>query len=88
LGVDVGLGTLEAGAGIRERRHGRLENFSLKLELITHAVNELEGEILVIHRATDGSEIISNPLQFAGVGDDREISAWGAAESLAEVEVP
>jgi hypothetical protein len=48
----------------------------------------LQGEVLVVHRAPNGVEIIGDRLKPTGVGHDGHISAGGGAKSFAEVEVP
>jgi hypothetical protein len=82
------LGELEARAGVRERGHDILENFGLQFVFVTETVDELKGEVAVIDRMADGDQIISEALQFAGVGGDGEVPAWSVTEGLAEVEVP
>ena len=84
----INFGKLETRAGIREGGHRNLEDLSLKLELVTETVDELESQIAVIDRPTDHGQIVSDALQFAGVGGDVEIAAWSRAESLAEKEIP
>jgi hypothetical protein len=56
------LGELEAGAGVGERRQVQLHDLGLHLVLFAEALNELKGQVAIVHGAPDGVQVISNGL--------------------------
>ncbi|KAK1652441.1 hypothetical protein QYE76_070246 [Lolium multiflorum] len=79
-GID--LSALKTGAGVGKGGDRCLEDLGLQHVLLTKAIDELKGEVVVVNGAADCGKIIRDPLQFAGVGGDGEITLRGAAERL------
>jgi hypothetical protein len=81
------LRQLQTRGGFGEGRHGGLQDLCLELIPAPEPINELQGEVLVVHRAPNGVEIVGDRLKSAGVDRDGHISAGGGAKSFAEEEV-
>jgi hypothetical protein len=85
----VDLRELEAREGVGEggQRNGAHDDLGLQLVPFAEAVEEPENEIVVVHGAADGGEVIGDRLQLAGIRGDGLVTAWNDPERLAQKQI-